>query len=123
MQTSMNALLALSWNTSASQGVLSGKFLEYLGADRPIVAVVAGEVPDSELSQVVQRLNVGICCEAAGGKSDRERLREWITSAVESRANSMPVTFEPNSDEVSQLEYGEISKQLVGISESLVQRD
>lgn len=119
MQAGMDALLVLTWNTRQSQGVLSGKFLEYLGADLPVIAMVTGEEPGSELANLVRQLNIGICCEETGGDKDLVALREWLADATRARAEGAPVPFAPNTAEVAQFEYGQIASRLAKLAESL----
>ena len=55
MQNAADALLLLTWNEKAYQGVVPGKLFEYMATERvPIIALVTGDVVNSEVSQIVR---------------------------------------------------------------------
>lgn len=112
LQDDADALLVLSWNQKGQGGVLPGKFLEYLGGGRPILAMVAGEAADSELSQLTQRLRVGVCFEQAEGLNRESQLRDWLLEASELRASGLPLPFTPDAAEVDKFSYGNLAQRL-----------
>lgn len=112
LQEQMDVLMVASWNSEEEEGVLSGKFLEYLGADRPILALVAGTKPGSELRELIEEMNVGICVEEAGGSPEMQRLRDWLVAAAAQRAGGKPISFSPNQEVVNRFSYPNIALQL-----------
>lgn len=112
LQSQMDALVVLSWNTEDEQGILSGKFLEYLGSDRPIIAMVGGDKPGSELCEAMAKLSVGVCFEAARAPEDLPILENWLTEAARDRSRGRAVKFEPDDEEVQKYNYANIASQL-----------
>lgn len=115
LQESADILLVVSWNSPEEQGVLSGKFLEYLSAQRPILVMVAGTQSESELSALVEKMNVGLCCEEARGETDETRLRDWLTEACDTRSRGLPLAFSPSHEEVRKFDYRNIARRLENI--------
>lgn len=111
LQSAMDALVVLAWNTEEEQGVLSGKFLEYLGSERPIIAMVAGDKPGSELCAAIATMRIGVCFEAAVSE-DGPNLEAWLTKAALDRSVGLSVEFAPNQEEVQKYNYANIASRL-----------
>lgn len=78
MQKAADALLLLTWNEKAYQGVVPGKLFEYMAIGAPIIALVTGDVVNSEVAQLVRASRAGVACEAAAS-ADRESLKAFVT--------------------------------------------
>lgn len=77
LQKSADALLLLTWNEKAYQGVVPGKLFEYMATGRvPIIALVTGDVVNSEVSQIVRTSKAGCACEAVA-PGDIAQLKEY----------------------------------------------
>ena len=59
IQKESNVNILLSWATKSQQGILTGKFYEYLLADRPIILLINGE-KDIEFEEIFNKLQAGI---------------------------------------------------------------
>ena len=78
MQKNADALLLLTWNEKAYQGVVPGKLFEYMAiGTAPIIALVTGDVVNSEVAQLVRQSKAGVACEAAAS-ADRDGLKEFV---------------------------------------------
>lgn len=78
MQKAGDALLLLTWNEKAYQGVVPGKLFEYMAIGNvPIIALVTGDVVNSEVSQIVRASKVGCACEAAA-HGDLSKMKEYV---------------------------------------------
>ena len=78
MQKAGDALLLLTWNEKAYQGVVPGKLFEYMATGNvPIIALVTGDVVNSEVSQIVRASKVGCVCEAAA-PDDLFKMKEYL---------------------------------------------
>lgn len=68
-------------NTAADHGVVTGKVFELLLAAKPIVAVITGDLPDSELGGIVKECKAGVVYEEANGEADYQALKQWLKEA------------------------------------------
>lgn len=119
LQAHMDALLVLSHNNPGAEGILCGKFLEYLGADKPIIAVVGGTLAGSELAEIVDRCQVGICSERAQGPAADALLANTLSEWAEMRSLGQPIPFAPVPEAVQDFDY----KNLTGRLLELIQAD
>ena len=67
-----------SHNTKSDKGVVTGKVFELLLVRKPIIAVVNGDEPESELGRIVRKCNAGIVYEEATHEKDYFLFKEWL---------------------------------------------
>lgn len=65
LMVSSDILLLSTWNYKKDQGILTGKFAEYLATKRNILAIVSGNYPNAEISVLIDKLNIGFTFEMA----------------------------------------------------------
>ncbi len=105
MQKKADALLLLTWNEKAYQGVVPGKLFEYMAiGTAPIIALVTGDVINSEVAQLVREAKAGVACEAAAS-NDRDELKEFVVRLFARQAN-----LDSNVDQYS---YSVISEKYI----------
>ena len=73
VQSAADALLLLMWNTPAEEGVLPGKLFEYLGAQRPVLAVGA---PEGAAASLIRERHLGLA--SSDPAEIARQLRVWI---------------------------------------------
>ena len=120
LQQSGDALLVLSWNTVEEQGILSGKFFEYLQSYKPVIAITSGNLPNSELSELVKELNVGIACEYVKGNPDLILLKDYLISLYNDKISGNQTRFEPKIEKIKLYHYRNIVSQLEKICVTLI---
>lgn len=87
MQKAGDALLLLTWNEKEYQGVVPGKLFEYLATGNvPIIALVTGDVVNSEVSQIIRSSKAGCACEAAA-PDDLCKLKRFVIRLFNHEAN------------------------------------
>lgn len=79
MQKQASALLLLTWNETSYQGVVPGKLFEYMSIGKPIIALVTGDVAQSEVAKLVRETNAGCACEMPV-ETDMNNLKEFVTN-------------------------------------------
>lgn len=119
LQKGADVLLALSWNEPGSEGIVSGKFPEYLGANKPIVSIVMGSLPRAELTTLVEDMNVGVTLEESTQDKDIPKLTQYLQDAVDAKSAGEPVPHSPNAPEVEKFNYENLATQLEDIIEGL----
>lgn len=110
LQENCDVLCVLSWNTKHEKGVLTGKFAEYIRLRKPILTIVSGDIPNSELSARNDKLAVGFSFEYIR-EDDFLKLRVWLTDMMDRKAKGlkMPTISE---NEAQPYSYPEIVKKL-----------
>lgn len=112
LQQSANILVVLSWNTEKEQGILSGKFFEYLQAFKPIISIVNGNVPHAELSEIVKELRVGIDCEQISEEMDLPRLKRFLHLEYQRVLSGAGADIHPDIAKINQFHYRNIVRKL-----------
>ena len=115
LQEDADLLLALSWNTRGSEGILSGKFPEYLGAGKPIISIVAGDLPNAELTRLVNEMSVGVSVEEVTAERDIEKLSRYLRRCLDAKKAGVPVPHDPVADEVAAFNYETLTDTLEAI--------
>jgi len=119
LQKSADVLLAAAWNTPERHGVVTGKLLEYMLADKPVLCVVSGELPDSEAYALTERLRLGAAYEQARETRDAPKLEAYLRALYDARFSGTPSPFHPDRAEIAEFDYPSIAKRFAQLLESL----
>ena len=77
MQKRASALLLLTWNETSYTGVVPGKLFEYMAIKNiPIIALITGDAPDSEVARMIRSCEAGYATEEA--EKDLSGLKEYV---------------------------------------------
>jgi len=117
LQQSADLFLVITWNTKKEQGILTGKFYESLVAKKPIIALVAGNEPNSELKKMIETYSLGVCYEQATYKDSKRDLEEFLYSQYKNKKKYGEVFYEPDDKVMEEFCYEGIVKKLVSILE------
>ena len=117
LQFGSDILLLSTWNTEKECGVFPGKLLEYMLIGKPIVTTVTGDVPDSEVAQVVREGNLGIVYEEINGKEDFAKLKEYILTQYNYKVNGKELPFNPEQSVLDRYNYDTIIKRIEALIE------
>ena len=117
IQRLCNVLVVASWNTKSEQGVLPGKVYEYLLANVPIIGVVSGDIPSSELAEIIKKCNVGIAYEEANHITDYSILKNFILSQYVSIQKGISPEFAPIKEHIQGFDYKSIVKSMISLYE------
>ncbi len=102
-------------NTSADHGVVTGKVFELLLAAKPIVAVITGELPDSELGRIVKECKAGAVYEQANGEADYVRLKQWLRDVYTQKQTQGKLSSGLDENARDRYNYRNIAHQLFEI--------
>ena len=117
LQFGSDILLLSTWNTEKECGVFPGKLLEYMLIAKPIVTTVTGDVPDSEVAQVVREGNLGIVYEEVNGREDFAKLKEYILTQYNYKVNGKELPFNPEQSVLDRYNYDTIIKRIEALIE------
>ncbi len=107
--------LVCSTNTAADRGVVTGKLFELLLAEKPILTIVNGDLPDSELGQIVRDCCAGVVFEQATAQRDYPLLKQWLLDAYQSKQRSGAVPSTLCREKREQYSYAHIAERLMAI--------
>ena len=110
LQARSRHLVLATWNEKNEGGVFPGKFLEYIMSARPIVSLVAGDLPGSEVTSVMKRGKLGVTYEEATREEDLSVLKEYVLSDYALFKKGMPSDFHPDEETVSSFDFAQTAK-------------
>lgn len=112
LQNSSDLMLVLSWNTQKDQGILTGKFFEYMAVDKPLISITRGDLPGAELTNMVRAMNLGIACEYISRQKDLTLLKEYILSCYQYKIKGQQIPFNPCKEMVEEYRYDNLTRKL-----------
>src|SRR5699024_7987890 len=72
----------ITWNTKKDKGVIPGKLYEAFLSKQKILALVYGDVVDSELTYMVEKSNLGISSEIISDMNEYNNVKNDITKFI-----------------------------------------
>lgn len=112
-------LIMSSWNTKKEKGVLTGKLLEYMMLNKPVIGIVSGDVKGSSVKKVINDCRIGFAYEEANHEIDYENLKVYLMEQFNSHTENGKLNFEPNTKEIEKYSYSNLTNQLISLFESL----
>lgn len=106
-------------NTDTDHGVVTGKVFELLLAAKPIIAVITGDLPDSELGRIVKECSAGVVYEEANGESDYLQFKQWLKDAYAQKQSGGKLVSALKEEARERYNYRNIAHQLFEIMEKL----
>ena len=101
--------MAATWNDPGNPGILTGKLLEALLLNKPVICCVAGTVSGSEANRLITRARVGYCWEQAGGEASDAGLKAYVQGLCQAFLAGEPLPFAPNPEAVQSYAYPRIA--------------
>ena len=117
MQKSSSILLLATWNSIGNTGIITGKFLEYLMVDKPIICTVTGNLAYSETKEMIEKARCGIVWEEANSDADYVILKGYILKQYELYINNQSLAYNPNEEYIEQFNYKNIAQQFIDLVE------
>lgn len=120
LQQQSDILLVASYDYKDNEGgVITGKVLEYMSANKPIVAVVMGDIEHSELADIIRVTDLGFAYEEAHKESDYCGLYEYICGKYEEFMANGRIKHNPNLNELRKYDYKNLCKRLIKILDKI----
>lgn len=123
IQLESDIYTVLSWNTKKDRGIMTGKFYEGIKAGKPIIAVVSGDTPNSELWQLQKNYNYGCCCEICTKQAGAKELERFILNAYNEKMKNGRLSYRPSKELYDAFCYTTIAHQLNDIMHKLVETE
>lgn len=120
MQSQADILLLLTWNTTMSRGILTGKLYEYMLAEKPILCITCGNVPYGEATETIQHLRLGFAIEEVSSEEQIEKLENWLLQQLKLKQQKMPLLFDPDKQGIAEFDHDKLVKKLTQIMENTV---
>lgn len=111
LQFASRYLVLATWNHRGEEGVFPGKFLEYMLINKPIISLVNGDLPDSEVSLVMAETNLGIPYEEARHDTDYATLKEYVKNEYLRFESGMQPDFQPDRKAIDNYDYRNIARK------------
>lgn len=121
IQCRSDIFLVLSWNTKLEQGVLTGKFYEGIRAKKPILSLLTGDKPDSDLNLLNKKYNYGFCYETCQEKVHFPALLDWLETAYTCKQAGQPIPYHPEPGLFTDFCYSNLSQKLEKIMLEMTQ--
>ena len=112
LQSISDLFLVLSWNTPDSQGILTGKFYEGIRAKKPILSLISGDLPNSELNILNEKFRYGFCYESCREREQFAQLCDFLEQAYRDKMEHGKVQFAVNPELESAFRYDNLAQQL-----------
>lgn len=113
LQANSDLIIVVTWNTKKDQGIMTGKLYECMLTEKPVIVVVNGNVPNSEIKRVIKMVEGGFVIEDASlsYNKEKEELVQFIKEAyvMKSTRGSLPNFYNNKRDHFS---YDNIVKKL-----------
>lgn len=110
-------------NTQKDKGVVTGKLFELLLVGKPIVAIVSGDISESELGKIIKECSAGIVCEEANGEHDYLALKQWVKNAYLEKMENGYVRSTLDKTAREEYSYARIANKLYTLMECVVDAD
>lgn len=119
LQAAADVLLALSWNMKGNEGILTGKFPEYLAQEKPIMSIVAADLPGAELTELVNDMGLGLGVECPPQPGDEERLITFLQDAAKQVASGKHLQWDADPRDVARFDYESLTTRLEDLTREL----
>ena len=120
LQMESDILLVSSFDYQENTaGVITGKALEYMSANKPIIAIINGDIEHSELAEIIRTGNLGCAYEEAHAETDSKELYEYLKAKYQEFMDKGRLEHKPNEEIVSKFDYEYIGKRMMTVIESI----
>ena len=114
----VDCTLVCSHNSEVDRGVVTGKIFELLSAEKVIIAIITGSLPNSELGQIIKECNAGIVYEQANGAGEYKQFKLKLLSLIKQKKLMGQIRSNINRGMRDKYTYQSIAKQLEKLFET-----
>ena len=111
IQQNAAILIQLGWNNEHEKSFWTGKTYEYMMANKPILYIMTGNIPNSAPSQNIHHLG-GVCYEQCRHKETYPLLKQYILDKYEEWKRTGNVSIQRDEEYVQQYSYANIAESV-----------
>lgn len=111
IQNKADIFLVSTWNTEKEQGILTGKFYEGIRAEKQILVLVSGNVPNSELYEFYKKFHYGFCYEECRNGSF-ENLCSYLRSVCNEKKEKNFLEYHQSKEMENKFHYKNLARDL-----------
>ena len=116
LQQQSDVLLVASYDYQNNQGgVITGKALEYMSSGKPIIAIIMGDIEQSELANIIRSTKTGFAYEDAHKVEDYDKLYAYLCKLYKEFAEAGKIENNPDKKELRKYDYRNLCKRLIKI--------
>lgn len=120
LQQQSDILLVASYDYQDNNGgVITGKALEYMAADKPIIAIISGDIEHSELADIIRKTRLGIAYEEAHKETDYYKLYKFVWERYAEFMADGKIGHSPDRKELRKYDYQYLCKRLINILDKM----
>lgn len=114
LQRKSDVLLMASYDYKMNcGGIITGKLLEYMSANKPVISIVTGDIENSEVLQIIEKTNIGFCYEEANREADFAKLKNYILEQYICYKENGQTLYAPIAEEKQKFKYSDLAKKYV----------
>lgn len=100
-------------------GMITGKALEYMSADKPIIAIINGDIEHSELGEIIRCAKLGCVYEEANYKKDYEDMCSYLLEKYKEFLEKGKLEHNPDEQILRKFDYQYLGKRMLRIIETI----
>lgn len=113
LQLSSDILLLPSWNDFDGEGIIPGKFLEFMMMKKPIVAIISGKGQNCFVSQIIKELALGCSFEQISGEVSYFHLKDYLEEAYTQWKATGYIRYRPDEARICAYSYPNIAERFL----------
>lgn len=121
LQAQSDIFLVGSWNHRNEGGVITGKFYEGIRSRTPILSLISGDLPNSELYQLNEQYHYGFCYESCRGQAHFQEFCGYLKQAFLQKMENGQVSYQPVPELFTDFRYDSLARQLESIFQELTE--
>lgn len=118
VQCESDIFLVATWNTKNEQGIMTGKFYEGIRIGKPIVVLVNGDEPGSDLYKLYKEYDYGYCYEECRDDGF-DGLYNFILKKCQEKEQTGHIVYHQSEALEKRFQYKSLARKLEGILQQL----
>ena len=96
-------------------GWITGKALEYMSANKPVITIISGDIERNahELGVIVDKARLGCLYYESANEEDYEKLKDYVLLQYNEILANGRVIHNPDEDAINQFSYGVLTSKLI----------